>query len=310
MNNLIPQLSCVVPVYNVESYLDECIESVLNQSFIDFELILVDDGSTDDSRVICEKYARRDVRIKFFHKPNGGVTSARKFGVEQAIGEYIIFVDSDDTLPKDSFKVLIADCSDFDIVVGCLDHRISKTELILSASEFISGLLESRILPSPCGRIIRRKLFVSRVFEIPPTILKGEDYLMNLRLACQAQRIKVINRCVYNYRIHSKSATHTFVSTLAYEKLFDYYLVESLIDFEWGGKSDSILHQRIGAVKTLILSKCVLDANDDFVWKVKNDSRRLKGRLQLDELLVLKVHSLFVCRLLLRVHDKLKAILF
>lgn len=308
MNNLIPQLSCVVPVYNVESYLDECIESILSQSFVDFELLLVDDGSTDDSRVICEKYASQDGRIKCFHKSNGGVTSARKLGVEQAIGEYIIFVDSDDTLPKDSFGALIADCSDFDIVVGRLEHRIDKSELILSAPEFIAGLLESKILPSPCGRIIRRKLFTSKVFEIPPTILKGEDYLMNLRLACQAKYIKIINRRVYNYRIHPKSVTHTFVSTLAYEKLFDHYLIESLIDFEWKGKSDSILHQRIGALKTLILSKSVLDLNDDFVRKVKNNSNHLKGRLQLDELLVLKIHSLFVCRLLLRVHDKLKTI--
>ena len=91
-----PQISVIVPVYNVEPYLRKCIDSILNQSFTDFELILVDDGSTDCSGVICDEYVQKDARIRVFHTPNQGVSAARNWGLSQALGEWITFVDSDD----------------------------------------------------------------------------------------------------------------------------------------------------------------------------------------------------------------------
>lgn len=91
-----PYFSIIVPVYNSSQYLNRCIDSILNQTYHDFELILVDDGSTDDSGNICDAYAQQDKRIRVFHKPNGGVSSARNKGIKEALGEYIIFVDSDD----------------------------------------------------------------------------------------------------------------------------------------------------------------------------------------------------------------------
>lgn len=91
-----PFFSVIVPVYNVSQYLKRCIDSILSQSYGDFELLLVDDGSTDDSGIICDDYAKKDNRIKVFHKKNGGVSSARNKGIDEACGKYIIFVDSDD----------------------------------------------------------------------------------------------------------------------------------------------------------------------------------------------------------------------
>lgn len=95
-----PEISVIVPVYNVEKYINECIESILAQSFEDFELILVDDGSTDSSGAICDRYAERDPRVKVIHKENGGVSSARNVGIRTAKGTYITFVDSDDMVKK------------------------------------------------------------------------------------------------------------------------------------------------------------------------------------------------------------------
>lgn len=92
----IPQISVIVPVYNVEPYLRKCIDSILNQSFTDFELILVDDGSTDRSGAICDEYVQMDARVRVFHTPNQGVSAARNWGLDQALGEWITFVDSDD----------------------------------------------------------------------------------------------------------------------------------------------------------------------------------------------------------------------
>ena len=91
-----PLISVIVPVYNTEKYLHRCIDSILNQTFTDFELLLINDGSTDSSSAICDEYAEKDCRVRVFHKPNGGVSSARNLGLEKAQGEWITFCDSDD----------------------------------------------------------------------------------------------------------------------------------------------------------------------------------------------------------------------
>ena len=101
-----PKISIIVPVYNVEQYLAECIESIKDQSLTDIEIILVDDGSPDNSGAICDDYALKDDRIKVIHKKNGGLSSARNAGLEVAIGEYIGFVDSDDWVDGEMYEVL------------------------------------------------------------------------------------------------------------------------------------------------------------------------------------------------------------
>ena len=108
-----PKISIIVPVYNAEQYLRRCIDSILNQSFTDFELILIDDGSKDKSSDICDEYAAKDSRIKVYHKENGGVSSARNLGLDNANGEWIAFVDSDDFIKEDYLKhmaILISKC--------------------------------------------------------------------------------------------------------------------------------------------------------------------------------------------------------
>ena len=98
-------ISIIVPIYNVEKYLSRCVDSILNQTFTDFELILVDDGSTDNSGKICDEYAEKDCRIKVIHKDNWGVSSARNVGLENSVGEYIMFCDSDDFVEKNAVSV-------------------------------------------------------------------------------------------------------------------------------------------------------------------------------------------------------------
>ena len=108
MSEHIPQISVIVPVYNAEKYLHRCIDSILVQTFADFELLLIDDGSPDRSGAICDEYAQKDSRICVFHKPNGGVSSARNLGLDNAKGEWISFVDSDDEIPIDGLANLAA----------------------------------------------------------------------------------------------------------------------------------------------------------------------------------------------------------
>ncbi len=101
-----PKISVIVPVYNVEQYLPRCIDSILAQTFTDFELLLIDDGSRDNSGKICDEYAEKDSRIRVFHKENGGVSSARNVGLDNTCGEYVSFIDSDDWIGP-SFLPLI-----------------------------------------------------------------------------------------------------------------------------------------------------------------------------------------------------------
>ena len=93
-----PKISIIIPVYNTENYLHCCIDRILAQTYTDFELLLIDDGSTDKSSKICDEYAEKDSRIRVIHKENGGANAARKLGIEKANGEYVIFVDSDDSI--------------------------------------------------------------------------------------------------------------------------------------------------------------------------------------------------------------------
>ena len=111
-------VSCIIPVYNTEKYLPRCIESVLAQTFVDWEMLLIDDGSTDASGSICDEYAAKDERIRVFHKENGGISSARNVGLNYAQGEWIFFVDSDDSLPKTSLESLLSRSSDANIIAG------------------------------------------------------------------------------------------------------------------------------------------------------------------------------------------------
>lgn len=100
-----PLISIIVPIYNAESTLNRCIDSIINQSFDDWELLLIDDGSKDQSGKICDEYATKDSRIKVFHKENGGVSSARNLGLDNALGKWITFIDSDDKIFDDIFSL-------------------------------------------------------------------------------------------------------------------------------------------------------------------------------------------------------------
>ena len=107
--SLSPKISVIVPVYNVEDYLPRCIDSILAQDYEDFELLLIDDGSTDKGGHICDGYAKHDVRVRVFHKENGGVSSARNLGLDNAVGEFVAFVDSDDYVESAYLSDLVSD---------------------------------------------------------------------------------------------------------------------------------------------------------------------------------------------------------
>ena len=210
-----PKISIIVPVYNVEQYLAECIESIKDQSLTDIEIILVDDGSPDNSGAICDDYARKDDRIRVIHKKNGGLSSARNAGLEVAIGEYIGFVDSDDWVDGEMYEVLYknavenqAEIAACNIAKMGLDGQfenfdIGNKDILFTRAEGMEELIRNQKLTfSSCNKIYKRKLFMECRYN-ESIIL--EDMNISYRLLNQANAIFYTARPMYFYRYNDSS---------------------------------------------------------------------------------------------------------
>lgn len=211
-----PEISVIVPVYKVEKYLNKCIDSILAQTFEDFELILVDDGSPDRCGEICDEYARRDNRIKVIHKENGGVSSARNAGLDIARGKYVNFIDSDDWIEKEALETLykLSSQTGADIVQG--KGSIVKDELEVklikkrSFNEYsnIEALYELFNYKNGEIRIVAfNKLYLRKLFKYlryPEGKIYEDEYLTP-RLIYKANKILVVNSQLYHYRLSENS---------------------------------------------------------------------------------------------------------
>lgn len=227
-------ISVIVPVYNAEKYLPKSIESILSQTYTEFELILVDDGSKDNSLEIAQKCSATDGRIRVFSQKNSGVAKARAKGVSEAKGEWVCFVDSDDLLPQNALENLQDHCDDADIVIGQVEFtgRIwpyPKLNADFCPADYIRALFNDSVHCGPVARLFSRKLFNETVFEISPEIVNGEDFLMNIRLAVNAKKIRVFDGVVYKYICRQGSAiSKNAYSSLRYNLIFEIYVWKSL----------------------------------------------------------------------------------
>lgn len=216
-----PKISVIVPVYNTEQFLPQCIDSILSQTFTDFELILVEDGCTDNSGRICDEYALKDSSIMVIHTKNGGANKARQIGVEAANGEWINFVDSDDTISSDALEILYKNVSqNIDIIIGQIDCQVNSYNGIYKINEYRSFLISS-CLPAPVAKLYRKKIFNTFSFSHPKAIKLGEDLLMNIKLAFNTeQEIKIIPNIIYSYFQRINSTVHTFTPSIEYHDLY------------------------------------------------------------------------------------------
>lgn len=207
-----PLVSIVVPVYNVETYLDRCIESILSQTYGDFECLLIDDGSTDDSGRLADEWAARDPRVHTYHKTNGGLSDARNYGIARCTGEYLTFVDSDDWIYGDCLEVLVEDADRFsaDIVVSpptrfrCFEDSSSMRRNENRCREFTqSEYLEvffrvngNRTVHYAWGKLYRRELIDDSQY---PVGMLNEDVEGFFKALLRARRIVETNRQLYCY---------------------------------------------------------------------------------------------------------------
>ena len=214
-------ISIIVPVYNVEKYLSKCLDSIINQTYKNLEIILIDDGSTDKSGEICDKYKNEDKRIIVIHQLNGGVSAARNTGIGVAKGRYILFIDSDDWIEKDYVSSLFTYAGN-DIIVCCgykrifddkiIEHSVKKLDE-LNKVEFLNLLQDYELKKhkdfyiNPIGNYLWNKLFPSKVFkEIKfPNGKVYEDVFVGFKIYNKINKFIVIPYCGYNYmsRINS-----------------------------------------------------------------------------------------------------------
>lgn len=208
-----PIISVIVPVYNVEKYLHCCVDSVLAQTFTDIEVLLVDDGSTDSSGAICDEYAKKDNRVRVFHKKNGGVSSARNMGLGNATGKWIMFVDSDDKVMPEICERLLAYATDVCIPI-CMwyDWRgetKKRSNIGVGAGTYsIEKMAELRAYGGSCARLFLRQLVEHAGLRFTEGFAYGEDIIFNYEYYALIEAFSIIDEPLYYYRILPSSLSH------------------------------------------------------------------------------------------------------
>ncbi|MDD3239896.1 MAG: glycosyltransferase family 2 protein [Lachnospira sp.] len=214
-------ISVIVPIYNVSKYLHQCIDSIINQTYNNLEIILVDDGSTDDSGTICDEYALADARIAVIHKKNGGLVSARKAGMRYAKGEYIGYVDGDDWIEPQMYEKLYQIISRFDVQIVLCDHfENNQNNLKMVHSCFEEGIYhkqdlineiypqmisrnkfyEQGVSAAVWGKLYKKDVIEEFQLEVDDRIIMGEDAACIYPCMLYVSSIYILHDCLYHYR--------------------------------------------------------------------------------------------------------------
>lgn len=220
-------ISIIVPIYNTEKYLDKCLDSIRNQTYTDFEVIMVDDGSTDGSAEICKDFSVKDQRFQYYYKENGGVSSARNYGCKYVKGDYTAFIDSDDTIDKEYLEILACYCCKGYDIIQCgmrLIRNGNTTELVPDDNEYngldFKKLVLKRDFPIFLFQATFTKLYRSELIKsvrFDEDVSKSEDCLFNTQILPLINSVKTINSIKYNY-----FQDHSYLSKqiMSFDKVF------------------------------------------------------------------------------------------
>jgi glycosyltransferase involved in cell wall biosynthesis len=227
------EISVIVPCYKVEKYISNTIESVLKQTFKDWELILVDDGSPDLLGKICDEYAQKDSRIKVFHKDNGGVMSARMFGLKNAIGNFVMFLDGDDMYTEKALELMYNTITEKHVDWVCASNvRVDDNNNIIkpNINKWLLGYADSeKFLKLFCREpktmhtsIYRKSILDSKEIIIDPKIKNNEDFIFNLFLSDKIKCAYGIKDIIQRCHVHSDSASRVYYPVEYWYYVFEY----------------------------------------------------------------------------------------
>lgn len=273
-------VTVIIPIYNTEKYLKRCVDSVLNQSFKGIEIILVDDGSKDNSGKIADEYASQFNNIKVIHQENKGLAEARRAGIIASSGEYIMHVDSDDDITTDAVKFLYNQCLEFnlDIAYGAANRIIDGKivsgikhpfERILTDYEFLKYLLDLRCICASWGCMSRKSIWTNNVFPDKDIALPSEDVYINIKLSRYSKKVGLSNHIVYNYYYNPLSLSST--GKLSKQHLWKIYfqkIYEELDERQMLLKVENKLHEL--EINRLSLFVFPIDKSDKWIQNVIN----------------------------------------
>lgn len=295
-----PKISIIVPVYNVESYIGNCIQSLLEQTYENIEVILINDGSIDKSGIICEEYMARDARISVLHQNNLGVSAARNKGINIARGDYIGFVDADDYVEPDMYEYLLSLCQNFHVKIAQCDRMYTyktydKREIVKNKKEKLRIIdCETALHELLCSKDVRSslwsKLYKKELFDnvrLDTQLTAGEDLIVNYQLIKKTNRIVVSNRKCYFYYQRKGSCTTGALNEKIYKSIIqtkNYSEMEKSIKLKKSWTFNiavkSINYLRRGIIQNKLehfdeLRKYIVDANGVLLqplkYRVKND---------------------------------------
>ena len=278
------KISIIVPIYNKSDTVRCCLESLLKQSYKNIEIILVDDGSTDDTYEICDSFAKKDDRVRLLKNKHGGVSNARNFGLQVATGEYIQFVDADDFLCEDMCLKLITAVKDSksDVVVCSYKKHARKITIekscpnfqcdnIVAFREKFAFLFENALFNPPWNKLYRKDKIAT---YFPENFSIGEDLLFNLAYFSQCSQIKIISDCLYNYvDKSSQSLNKLYYDDLVDRQVFLYKEVKRFCEFNFndpslGGIIDRVFLKEIYyALKKVVFKEDL--RNKEKILKIK-----------------------------------------
>lgn len=284
------KISVIVPVYNGKKYLHECVDSILVQTLKDFELLLIDDGSTDGSDLICDEYASKDRRVRVVHKVNEGINATRRRGVHEAKSEWIAFCDDDDTMESYALQSLYDLSSNTDIVSSFAilpDRRLAANA---GLEECRRALLNGNLSPTPWAKLYRKSLFTDDVFDFPREIDGEEDMIMNTRLIFKIKRPPhILYKQIYNLRRNTASVSHTKHASIAHEEAFYRALYDSIPTNQQIKYKQQITHLKLNGLFPIAYNQpdSLTNKQIPYIRQIVLDAKECNYKLSIKEWIIL-----------------------
>ena len=263
------KISVIVPVYNVEQYLERCVDSIINQTYTNLEIILVNDGSTDNSGKLCDELAKKDERIRVIHKENGGLSDARNRGIDEAESDLVGFIDSDDYIDSDMYEVLLKNlnntdadlsmCALYDVYNNTPEAQVANKETWeLSSEQAIKMVMEAKILSvTAVNKLYRKSLFSDLKFEVGKI---AEDAFIMIKLLDKCEKIVATNEKKYYY-VHRENSITTQKFSTKFLNVIEAYEQNSNIILEKYPKLKDVAQTRMNWAYFYVLDRLLLDDN-------------------------------------------------
>ena len=262
------KISVIVPVYNVEQYLERCVDSIINQTYTNLEIILVNDGSTDNSGKLCDELAKKDERIRVIHKENGGLSDARNRGIDESESDLVGFIDSDDYIDSDMYEVLLKNLNDtdadlsmcalYDVYNNTPEAQVTNKETWkLSSEQAIRMVMEAKILSvTAVNKLYRKSLFTDLKFEVGKI---AEDAFIMIKLLDKCEKIVATNEKKYYFHRENSITTQKF--STKFLNVIEAYEQNSNIILEKYPKLKDVAQTRMNWAYFYVLDRLLLDDN-------------------------------------------------